>query len=144
MTRFVLDNSVAMRWFFPSNKKEDQAYSEQVLKSFSDPNCEALIPNLWHLEVTNVLLRSEKSGDVSAGQLEQYLIQLEGLPLYVDPLTASHAFSRTLSLARSYNLSTYDASYLELAIRESLSIATLDKDLIKAARKSNIDIYLIE
>ncbi len=142
MTQFVLDNSVAMRWFMPSNKPADQTYSENVLRSFSDPDVDALVPNLWHLEAVNVLLMYEKRENISAGQLEGYIIQLEGLPLYVDPLTVHHAFSRTLSLARAYNLSSYDASYLELAIRESLPIATLDKKLAKAAIKSNIEIYL--
>ncbi len=53
MTAFVLDNSVAMRWLLASNKASDQKYAELVLKSLVD--AEVLVPNLWHLEVANLL-----------------------------------------------------------------------------------------
>ena len=47
-------------------------------------------------------------------------------------------------LARSYGLSSYDAAYLELAVRESLTLASLDRTLVKAAEKAGIGIYLEE
>ena len=56
-----------------------------------------------------------------------------------------HAHLRSLddilNLARRYGLSSYDASYLELALRENLPLATLDEDLIKSAEKAGIKIY---
>ncbi|WP_257266751.1 hypothetical protein, partial [Endozoicomonas sp. ONNA2] len=61
MTSFILDNSVSMRWLSETSKKKDQAYAESVLKSFS--HSDALVPNLWHLEVVNVTLGLEKQGD---------------------------------------------------------------------------------
>jgi predicted nucleic acid-binding protein len=140
MSRFVLDNSVAMRWFIPCNKEQDQAYSREVLNSFSSSS--ALVPNLWHLEVVSAFLGSERRGENTEGQIESYLIKLDKLPIFVDPLTVHNAFSRTLALARAFNLSSYDASYLELAIRESLPIVTLDKKLKKASMQSNVKIYL--
>lgn len=140
MTHFVLDDSVAMRWFMPSNKEHDQSYSNHVLNSFLDSS--ALVPNLWHLEAVSALLGSERRGENTEGQTESYLIILDKLPIFVDPLTVHNSFGRTLSLARAFNLSSYDAAYLELAIRESLPLASLNKNLIKAAIKSNVAIYL--
>lgn len=140
MTAFVLDNSVAMRWLLESVKAPDQTYAEAVLVSLADGD--AFVPNLWHLEATNVLLGAEQRGDVSLGEIERFIAQLENLPLHVDPLTARQSFTRTMSLARAYKLSSYDAAYLELAIREGLPLATLDKDLIKAAKKADVAIYL--
>lgn len=140
MSGFVLDNSVAMRWFMPSSKEQDQAYSYRVLNSFSSVS--SLVPNLWHLEAVSALLGSERRGENTEGQVESHLITLDKLPIFVDPLTVHNAFGRTLSLARAFNLSSYDAAYLELAIRESLPIASLDKNLVKAAIKSNVEIYL--
>ena len=139
MTDFVLDNSVAMRWLLASNKIDDQIYAEDVLKSLS--NKDALVPNLWHLEATNVLLGAEKRDETSVGEIEGFISQLENLPIHVDHLTVHQAFNRTLALARAYKLSSYDAAYLELAIREGIPIATLDKDIIKAANKSGVRIY---
>ncbi len=140
MTDFVLDNSVAMRWLLETEKTSDQSYAESVLKSLMDSD--SLVPNLWHLEATNVLLVAEKQLDASPGEIESFISQLENLPIHVDPLTSHQSFNRTFALARIYKLSSYDAAYLELAIREGLPLATLDKNLIKAAKKTNVGIYL--
>lgn len=139
MSWYVLDNSVAMRWLLVSPKKRDQAYAESVLQSLSET--EAVVPHLWHLEAANVLLAAEKNGQLQTGEVERFISQLESLPIQVDPLTAHQAFSRILSLARAYKLSSYDAAYLELALRAGLPLATLDKDLIKAAKKADVAIY---
>ncbi len=139
MSDFVLDNSVAMRWLLASEKTADQKYAEKVLKSMLAS--EALTPNLWHLEAVSVLLGAEKGGTISLGEIERFISQLENLPIRVDPLTAQKAFSRILTLSREYNISSYDASYLELAMREGLPLATLDKKLTKAAKKADVKVF---
>lgn len=140
MTGFVLDNSVAMRWLLQSGKGTDQSYAESVLKTMTE--ADALVPNLWHLEAANVLLNAEKNGELEISDVERFIAQLENLPIQVDPLTSHQAFARTLALAKAYKLSSYDAAYLELAVREGLPIATLDKNLIKAAKKADVALYL--
>ena len=140
MTDFVLDNSVAMRWLLESERVSAQKYAENVLKSMA--NSDALVPNLWQLEAVSVLVGAEKRCEVSLGEIERFISQLENLPIHTDPSTARHAFNRTLILARAYKISSYDASYLELAIREGLPLASLDKKLIKAAKKADVEIYL--
>ena len=138
--RFVLDNSVAMRWLIPSLEPSDQQYAERVLKSMNE--ADALVPELWHLEMSNVLLGAEKSGEITVAQTEAFTSQLENLPISVDSSTWRRSFGRTMVLARSYGLSSYDAAYLELAVRESLMLASLDRTLLKAAEKAGIGIYL--
>lgn len=140
MTTFVLDNSVAMRWLLASGRQSDQAYAEAVLNSLTD--AEALVPNLWHLEAVNVLSSAEKRGELETADVDRFISQLERLPIQVDPLTAHQGFNRTLSLSRTQKLSSYDAAYLEVAIREGLPLATLDKDLIKAAKTTGVTVYL--
>jgi len=140
MTDFVLDNSVSMRWLLESEKTSDQKYAETVLRSMTEAN--ALVPNLWHLEATNVLLLAEKCCEVKAGEIERFISQLENLPISVDPLTSYQSFNRIMALSRIYKLSSYDTAYLELAIREGLPLATLDKDLRKAAVKADVELYL--
>lgn len=140
MTGFVLDNSVAMRWHLETEKASDQRYADEVLISLG--NADALVPNLWHLEAANVLLGAERKGNTSIGEVERFIAQLENLPIHVDPMTATQSFNRTFALGRAYKLCSYDAAYLELAIREGLPLATLDKDLVKAAKKAGVPIYL--
>ncbi len=140
MTAFVLDNSVAMRWLLASTKSSDQDYADSVLQSLVDS--EAVVPNLWHLEAANVLLGAVSGHDIEIADVERFTVQLENLPIRVDTLTANQVFAHTLSLARAYGLSSYDAAYLELALREGLALATLDTALGKAATKAGIEIYL--
>jgi predicted nucleic acid-binding protein len=140
MTAFVLDNSVAMRWLLASNKVSDQRYAELVLRSLA--NAEAVVPNLWHLEAANVLLSAANRKELEISAVERFTVQLENLPITVDTLTSNQVFGHTMSLAKAYRLSSYDAAYLELALRENLPLATLDKHLLKAARRSDIEIYL--
>lgn len=140
MKTFVLDNSVSMRWLLESEKPADQNYAETVLKTLT--NNRAMVPSLWHSEAVNVLLSAERRKDIAIAEVEKFISQLEKLPIRVDPLTANRAFSRTLVLANAYKLSSYDAAYLELAVREDLPLATLDSNLVKAAKKAKVEIYL--
>ena len=141
MTAFVLDTSVTMRWLLESEKAADQKYAENVLKSLVESA--VLVPSLWHLEVTNVLLVAEKKKTIEQGDVERFISQLERLPIDTDSMTSHQAFNRIMALSRAYKLSSYDGAYLELAIREGLPLATLDKDLKKAAEKASVELYLV-
>lgn len=138
--QFILDNSVAMRWLLATGKLTDQTYAETVLLSLNET--QAIVPQIWQLEAANVLLGAEKRGQLDAENVEAFVSHLDSLPIVTDTLTHQQVFSRTMSLARAYKLSSYDAAYLELALREGLPIATLDQDLLKAALKANVKIYL--
>jgi predicted nucleic acid-binding protein len=137
---FVLDNSVSMRWLMPSLKLEDQQYADTVLKSMADFT--AIVPNLWRLEVANVLLAAEKRQQLDVKASELFVRQLQQLSIFSDSQTANRVFSDTLLLARQHQLSSYDAAYLELALREGLPIASLDKDLLQAASSVDVPLYL--
>lgn len=142
MSAFVLDNSVAMRWFLPTNRIADQEYANKILEALG--STAALVPNLWHLEASSVLLSAIKRGDASAGEAEAFMLQLDNLPIEVDALTASQAFTHGHALAKTFGLTSYDAAYLELASRKGLPLASLDKDLRRAARKASVSLYLDE
>ena len=133
---FVLDNSIAMRWFFGNGKPQELAYAGKVLDAMKDSS--ALVPVTWGLEVSNVIARAEAKGLVTEARSESFLEMLQGVDIEVDAATFSHALSDTLQLARRYRLSAYDASYLERALREGLPLATLDDDLLKAAKKAGV------
>lgn len=133
---FVLDNSVTMRWFFGDGKPQELAYAGKVLDAMKEDN--ALVPVTWGLEVSNVIARAEAKGLVTEARSDAFLEMLEGVDIDVDSATFEHARSDTLHLARRYNLSSYDASYLELALRLGIPLATLDEDLQKAAKKAGV------
>lgn len=125
--RFVLDNSVVMRWLLEDGSAERLAYADKVLVLLEQ--AEALVPGIWSLEAANVILKSQAKGRVSDARVAEFLGLLHTMPISTDTSTASRALGDTLHLARRFNLSSYDAAYLELALREGLPLATLDGDL---------------
>lgn len=130
--RFVLDNSVCMRWLFSDGQSNARAYAEQVLQHMIDDAAEATVPGLWPLEAGNVMARAEARQQLSEARSSEFLGVLAGMNIRVDGQTADQALHDTLQLARRFGLSTYDAAYLELALREALPLATLDDDLRRA------------
>jgi predicted nucleic acid-binding protein len=98
----------------------------------------AWVPVTWGLEVSNVIARAEARDLVTEARSEAFLEMLADTGIAVDAATFSHALTSTLHLARRYRLSAYDASYLELALREGLPLATLDNDLQKAAKRAGV------
>ena len=133
---FVLDNSVTMRWFFGDGKPQELHYAGKVLDAMKNAN--ALVPVTWGLEVANVIVRAEAKDLVTEARSAAFLEILADADIEVDPATFTHVLSDTLQLARRYTLSAYDASYLELALRLGISLATLDVDLQAAAKKAGV------
>lgn len=140
----VLDASVTMTWLLGDAKPSDRAYSSAVLATMARPDTSATVPVTWGLEVSNVLARSEAKGLTTEAQGEAFLEMLAGLAIEPDSATFDNALSGTLQLARRYGLSAYDSSYLELALRAGLPLATLDRDLVNAASKAGVRLFRAE
>jgi len=140
MTEFVLDASVSMRWILETPKRTDQKYAWRVLEQLED--AEAIVPSLWYLEVSNVLLGAEKERRIHAIESERFIVQLGDLRITVDTQESTQAFSRIIALARSYNLTSYDAAYLESSVRTGLPLSSLDRHLRRAAGRLDIPIFL--
>lgn len=127
--RFVVDASMTLAWCFPD---ESTAYTEAVLDLFSK-GFEAIAPAVWPLEVTNALLVGERRKRLTTAQVASMLKRILNLPISIDPIRIDNAFGSILMLARKEQLSEYDASYIELALREGLPLATLDDQVRRAA-----------
>ena len=125
MSHFVLDASVAVAWLL-SEKTASKA--ERALLRLEDD--EALVPHLWHLELRNGLLVASRRGRLTADELTERLNALRGLPIRTD---TEPDLTLAFVLAEKHGLSFYDAVYLELAIRHSAPMATLDRTLARAA-----------
>lgn len=133
MISLVLDCSIAVSWLF-----EDEASSstDKILEMVRDKG--AYVPNLWHLEVTNVLIQASKKNRIDSRSIPERLSALSLLPIKTDIETYTRAFSDTFYLAEKQMLTSYDAAYLELAMRRELFLATKDNALKKAAKSLQI------
>ena len=136
MDSIVLDASVAMTWCYPD---ENARYAYSVLDALE--NVSAVVPSLWPVEVANAVIVGERRHHLSAADVTRFFELLRNLSIVIDSQTGIRSFSETMALARTYGLSAYDAVYLELAMRENLTLATLDEQLKKAANASGVTIF---
>lgn len=136
---FVLDASVTMSWCF---EDEITPYAESVLVHLRESR--AIVPRIWPLEVANALLVGERRGRVVQAKTEALLNGLIGLSIGVDETAPLDAWDSALALGRTERLSLYDASYLALALREGLMLATQDARLRDAAGRVGVPLLAIE
>ncbi len=136
MARLVPDASATLTWCF-----EDEAtpWTDALLAQLKAGD-EATVPAHWPLEVANALLIAIRRGRISRDKANRFFGDLRALPIRVNPESSEAAFDRVFKLAKQYNLSVYEAAYLELAIREGLPLAALDDDLRKASRAAGVSL----
>ena len=136
MKGVVVDASVALAWCFPD---EASNYADGVLVALEGHAI--LVPAVWGLEIANAVLTGERSKRLRQPEIRRFTTLLNSLSLVQDVQPVNEHVSNVLPLAREYNLSAYDAAYLELSIRHAAPIATLDGKLQKAAQKAGITIF---
>lgn len=128
---FVIDNSVVSGFYL-----ENQAtpYTAAIAERLLDDR--AVVPALWELELTNVLRTACMRRRMTAQLAQQVLVRMAQLPVEID----RHAVPRSelLALALRFGLSSYDAAYLELALRRQLPLATQDEALREAALAAGV------
>lgn len=136
MKGVVVDASVALAWCFPD---EASNYADGVLVALEGHAI--LVPAVWGLEIANAVLTGERRKRLRQPEIRRFTTLLDSLSLVQDVQSVSEHVSNVLPLAREYNLSAYDAAYLELSIRHGTPLATLDGKLQKAAKKAGIEIF---
>lgn len=132
---FVIDTSITMTWCF---EDEATAASDAVLDQLVQER--AVVPAIWSLEVTNVLLVAERRRRLSEAQVSRFTELLSQLPIDTDD--APTDTTAVLALGRRHRLSSYDASYLALAERRGIALATLDGQLTMAARDAGVGLVV--
>lgn len=126
---FILDASIALSWCF---KDERSSATDDLLESLGKRS--AWVPNIWPLEITNIMVLAQRHQRITYAEMTQFLELLTHLPITIDHETSSKAFHEILSIAHSEKITSYDAAYLELAMRKGLPLASKDKALCLSAK----------
>lgn len=137
MSSFVLDCSVTMAWCFADEENDNAKRTLNCLKQ-----TKAVVPNIWALEVNNVLRVAERKKRITVTQSNTFIHLLNALPIEMDKGLNEHPSLYLLDIARQFDLSVYDAAYLELALRHSIPLASFDQLLCGAAKKANIALFI--
>ena len=125
----VLDSSATLAWIY-SDETTDPI--RRLFDAVADDG--AVVPALWRLEIANSLTVAVRRGRIDANFRRAVLSDLALLDITADDHTDVHAWGETLSVADRFQLTVYDAAYLELAQRRNLPLATLDRELRVAAK----------
>jgi predicted nucleic acid-binding protein len=133
MSPIILDCSVTASWFIPDEFSKSSFNIRDKIRERG-----AIVPTIWSLEVGNVLLISERRKRITKEQRQKALYILKDLPIKTDELTFKNAWFETIELAEKYNLTLYDACYLELVLRYNSILATFDNNLKQAAKLAGI------
>jgi predicted nucleic acid-binding protein len=130
---FVLDASVSACWAFAD---EDHPVADIAFSSIQTED--AVVPALWWFEIRNILIVNERRGRIHERDTDLFLRALAQFRIRIDrePEQAD-----VLRMARAQGLSVYDAAYLELANREKLPLATLDRRMVEAARVMGVQLF---
>jgi predicted nucleic acid-binding protein len=131
----VVDASMTIAWLF-ADERTDAAHAV-MMRVVSGG---AVVPSLWRLEVANVLRSAVRRGRCDEAYVDRSLARLGRFPIDVDDETSVHAWTATRALSREQGLTSYDAAYLELAIRKSQPLATCDAELIAAAARCGLEV----
>ena len=121
----VIDSSLAAAWLLDD---EHHPAADAAFDNLREDS--GVVPQLFHFEIRNALLMAERRGRITQLGIEECIVALHGLPITTDHATD---FAMCFRLARTHNLTFYDALYLELAIRRDALLATLDSALSRAA-----------
>lgn len=123
-----------MRWCFDD---QPNPYADQILDRIRGGD-QAVVPILWLYEVVAVVSKAKRRGILPAAKAQSFLDHLRALDIVVDEVDYDIIFNEVLALATRHGLSGYDVSYLELAQRKMLPLATLDEELRLAAPAAGV------
>lgn len=137
-TRWVVDASLALSWVHPHQATDK---TDALLQRLKD-GVNLVVPALWFLEVANALLVLERRRRIRGDERREALAALQALNLTTDSSETVLTFGRVSDLAEKHKLSVYDATYLELALREHLPLGTTDAALRQAARAARVKLLL--
>jgi predicted nucleic acid-binding protein len=135
--RFVLDASVALAWFLD---RPTAQYADHVRQLLLRGN-RAVVPALWQLEIANGFVVAERRGLLMPSDTTEALQKLDVVVAQAIESSQDAASMRSvLRTAREFRLTAYDAVYLEMALRQNLPLATLDRQLLAAASKAGVEV----
>ena len=132
MKQIVADASFCGAWVLTD---ESSGAAESLLARIISGSVQLVVPALWHYEMLNLLRSAVRRKRLAKEDLDLTVEALERVPMTLEDLPGAPARRRILHLAMQFDLSSYDAAYLELADRFKISLQTNDAKLAAAAKQ---------
>lgn len=135
--KFVIDCSFSCALFLPD---ESSAFVSKFFESLTKKES-IMVPSLWWYEIANVLVMAIRRDRISHAQVTEIIELFDEFEITTKEISSLSSVKNIYEIAQIYRLSAYDAAYLNLAIIEKATLATLDENLLKAAKKIGAEVY---
>lgn len=136
MSGFITDASAALPWCFA---EEATPWTEALLDRLRGGE-EVIVPAHWPIEVMNALVMAVRRSRIDLDRVMRFASDLSALAIRIQPPHTPAVWNTVIQVATKHRLTIYDAAYLQLAQSTGLPLATLDRDLQKAARVEQVSL----
>jgi len=131
---WVIDSSVGFAWVHPNQATPE---TDKLLQEI-EAGAAVVVPALWFIEMANSLLVLQRRKKLTGAERKAALEILSSMNFTVDDEAARMARNKTSELAEKYGLTVYNATYLEVALRRNLPLASRDSALMGAAKRCGV------
>ena len=131
----TIDASAVAAWLLPD---ESSAAADDLYARALHGNEPFQAPALFAWETGNLLNMARRRGRITVAQAHSALRLLARAKVALEIVPELARVEATIELARRNELTVYDASYLEQALRTGAQLATKDMQLRRCALKAGV------
>lgn len=130
MSLFVVDASVAAKWFLPAAGETLTDEALQLLRRYTNGQLRFVVPDLFWAEFANILWKAVRQGRWTKAAADKALTAMtdRNLPTVRSVTLLDQAFT----LATTFDRTVYDSLYVALAITSKAQLVTADERLAHA------------
>jgi predicted nucleic acid-binding protein len=130
VTDFVLDASVAAKWFLSAKDERLTEEALALLRKFVQGDVRFIIPDLFWAELASAFWKAIRLGRFEKSLAQEAFSYLEScdLPAY----STAALLDRAFHIATAFDRSVYDSLYVALAVQSRLPFVTADERLANA------------
>jgi predicted nucleic acid-binding protein len=134
MTHYVVDASVAVKWF---HEEEHSAHAVKLLTG----NHRMHAPDFLYLELDSVLCRLIRHGILASAEAAETRAALQAVDISVSPFGSLQ--ESAYEVANETRCSIYDSLYLALAISLRVPVVTADRRFFNAVSVGPVHEYIL-
>lgn len=134
MSAYVVDASVALKWYVP------EVHSEDALRLL-EPGNGLHVPDLFHAEAGNILWKKSTRGELTSVEARRIARALLAVPLTVH--ATADLLEGALEIATRTARTVYDSLYVTLAVAMGVVLVTADRRLVDAMGRTAFGRHLL-
>ena len=139
LVSIVLDCSMSLTWCLPG---QGSVVSDRLLVECRKERI--FVPDVWHIEMANILGLKYRDGNLSQHDLNQALVLLGKLPIETSSLVPTASIRANLERVARFGIAAYDAIYVDLALATGSRLASFDRSMVRAAQRAGLSLITKE